>query len=176
MPKEYFPVSEMVNKTRIQSNLNQIEKLYQKYTVGRRGLYFSKLAIIEACGWIEESMDDIIRGCANKHLSDQKNLRVVEGLIKDTHSFKYEPNFRGMLIQTIGIINVEKLERVFDTNKFIQMTSSLGELKQRRDDQAHTYIKGTIRTIDAPSLTKKRFLNVYEGLKDIESYISKMRI
>ncbi len=166
----------MVKKTGIQSNLNQIEKLYQKFMSSRRGEYFSKLAIIETCGWIEESMDTMIRECANKYLKEQRNLRVVEGLIRETHSFKYDPNFRDMLIQTIGIINIEKLERVFDMNKFIQMTSSLGELKQRRDDQAHTYIKGTTRTIDAPSLTKKRFLNVYEGLKDIESSIRKMRL
>jgi hypothetical protein len=166
----------MVKKTQIQSNLNQIEKLYQKYMGGRRGLYFSKLAIIEACGWIEESMDDIIRGCANKHLKEQKNLKSVEELIRETHSFKYDPSFRDMLIQIIGIINVEKLEQVFDEHKFTQMTSSLGELKQRRDDQAHTHIKGTTLTIDAPSVTKKRFQNVYEGLKDIESRIYKMKI
>lgn len=169
----------MVNKTQIQSNLNQIEKLYQKYMFGKSGRrreYFSKLAIIEACGWIEESMDDIIRRCANKHLKEPKNIKFVDGLIGDTHSFKYHDNFRNILIQTIGIINVEKLERVFDMKKFIKMTSSLGELKQRRDDQAHTYIKGTTLTIDAPSLTKNRFQNVYEGLKDIETCIRKTRL
>ena len=166
----------MVKKTGIQSNLNQIEKLYQKYTVGRRGLYFSKLAIIEACGWIEESMDDIIRGCANKHLKEPKNLRSVENLVKRTYGFHYEDNFRDMLIHIIGIIKLEILEQIFDQHKFTQMTSSLGVLKQRRDELAHTYIKGTTPTIDAPSLTKNRFLNVYEGLKDVESSIRKMRI
>ena len=119
-------------------------------------------------------MDDIIRDCANKYLKDQKNLNYVEECVRDTHSFKYDTNFRKMLIQAIGLINVEKLEHVFDTSKFIKMPSSLGELKQRRDGQAHTYIKGTTLTIDAPSWTKKRFLNVYEGLKDIESSIRKM--
>ncbi len=180
MPKEYFPGGDMVKKTRIQSNLNQIEKLYQKYmsdrSRSRRGEYFSKLAIIEACGWIEESMDDIIRGCANKHLKEQKNFRFVEELIGQTHSFTYKANFRNMLIQIIGIVNVEKLEQVFDERKFTQMTSSLGVLKQRRDDQAHTYIKGTTPTIDAPSWTERRFQYVYEGLKDIEFCIRRMRI
>ncbi len=167
----------MVNKTYIQNNLDQIDRLYQRYMRNKkRGLYYSKLAILEVCGWIEESMDDIIRGCANKHLKEPKNINFVEELIGETYSFKYHNNFRNMLIQTMGIINVEKLERVFDTNKFIQMTSSLGELKQRRDDQAHTYIKGTTLAIDAPSLTKKRFQNVYEGLKDIEHLINKMKI
>ncbi len=166
----------MVKKTGIQSNLNQIEKLYQKYMSGRRGLYFSKLAIIEACGWIEESMDDIILGCANKHLKEQNNLKSVGTSIKQTHSFTYDPDFRHMLIHIIGIINVEKLEQDFDQHKFTQMTSSLSALKQRRDELAHTYIKGTTPTIDAPSVTKNRFQNVYEGLKDIESRINKIKI
>ncbi|TET39693.1 MAG: hypothetical protein E3J65_03285 [Dehalococcoidia bacterium] len=166
----------MVKKTQIQNNLNQIEKLHQKYMRGRRGLYFSKLAIIEACGWIEESMDDIIRGCANKHLKEPKNLRSVENLIKRTYGFHYEDNFRDMLLHIIGIIKLEILEQIFDQHKFTQMTSSLGVLKQRRDELAHTYIKGTTPTIDAPSLTKNRFQNVYEGLKDIEFCIRRMRI
>jgi hypothetical protein len=167
----------MVNKTRIQSNLKQIEKLHQKYMSGkrsRRGEYFSKLAIIEACGWIEESMDNIIKKYANKHLKEEKNYRIIEDFINNTHSFKYDPHFRNMLIQIIGVINVEKLERILDNQKFIRMTSSLGELKQRRDDQAHTYIKGTTRTIDAPSLTIQRLQYVYDGLKDIEISIRKI--
>ena len=79
-------------------------------------------------------------------------------------------------MRLVGMINIERLEQILDLHKFTKMTSSLSALKQRRDELAHTYIKGTTPTIDAPSLTKDRFLNVYEGLKDIESYISKMRI
>ena len=164
----------MVDKSQIENNLTQISAIFQKHIGDNEAPYYSKLAILEVCGWIEESMDEIIRDCANKHLKDQKNLNYVEECIRDTHSFKYETNFRKMLIQTIGLINVEKLEHVFDAKKFIQMTSSLGELKQRRDDQAHTYVKDTTLTIDAPSWTQRRFLNVYEGLKDIEFSIYKI--
>ncbi len=166
----------MVDKTQIENNLTQIDALFQKHIGDDEAPYYSKLAILEACGWIEESMDDIIRGCANKRLKESKNLRFVEELIKETHSFRYASNFRDMLIQIVGIINVEKLEQVFDEHKFTQMTSSLGVLHQRRNDQAHTYIKGTTPTIDAPSWTERRFQYVYEGLKDIESCINKMKI
>ena len=168
----------MVNKTHIQNNLNQIEKLHQKYMSGRsrKGEYFSKLAIIEVCGWIEESMDNIAQGCAKKHLTETGNIKFVESLIKHTYGFHYEDNFRDMLIQIIGIIKLEILEQIIDQHKFTQMTSSLSVLRQRRNELAHTYIKGTTPTIDAPSLTKNRFLNVYKGLKDIESCINKMKI
>ncbi len=164
----------MINKTEIQSNLTQLDNLYKRARTPKKSSFYSKLAILELCGWIEESMDDIIRGYTNKHLKEQKNLKFVEALIGQTHSFIYKANFKNMLIQIIGIVNVEKLEQVFDERKFTQMTSSLGVLKQRRDDQAHTHIKDTTPTIDAPSVTKNRFQNVYEGLKDIESCIRNM--
>src|SRR3990172_214960 len=161
----------MVNKSQIIKTFARIENLYQKH-VGNyyRGQYFAKLAIIEACGWIEESMDDIVRRCTTRYLNDLRNIRSVEGdIIKNTHSFKYDPNFRNMLIQVLGLINVERLELTYDQNKFVHMSSSLDILKQRRDDQAHTYVKGTTPVIDAPSITKDRFLKAYDGLKDIEA-------
>ena len=166
----------MVDKTQIENNLTQINALFQKHIGDNEAPYYSKLAIIEACGWIEESMDDIIRGCAKKHLKETKNLNYVEKLVKHTYGFHYEDNFRDMLIQIIGIIKLEILEQIIDRYKFTQMTSSLGALKQRRDDLAHTYIKGTTPTIDAPSWTEKRFQYVYEGLRDIEHHINEMKI
>ena len=164
----------MVNKTQIQNTLVRIEKLYQIHIGDYRGKYFAKLAIIETCGWIEECMDDIVRRCAAKHLSDKKNIAFVDKLIEDIHSFKYS-HFRNMLIQVLGIVNVERLEQTYNQNKFDQMSSSLGSLKKRRDDQAHTYIKGTTQIIDAPSLTRSRFEKAYDGLKDIETCVRKLK-
>ncbi len=164
----------MVDKTQIENNLTEINALFQRHIGDNEAPYYSKLAILEACGWIEESMDNIAQECANKHLKEPKNIKFVKSLVKRTYGFHYEDDFRDMLIQIIGIINVEKLERAFDQRKFTQMTSSLGVLKQRRDDQAHTYIKGTTPRIDAPSWTKRRFQDVYEGLRDIESCIRNM--
>ncbi len=167
----------MVDKTQIENNLTQIDALFQKHIWDGEAPYYSKLAILEACGWIEESMDDIAQGCAQKHLKETKNLDFVKkDIIKRTTSFEYDQHFRNMLMRLVGMINIERLEQMLDLHKFTQMTSSLSALKQRRDELAHTYIKGTTSTIDAPSLTKNRFLNVYEGLKDIESCINKIKI
>lgn len=165
----------MVDKTQIQATLVRIEDLYQIHIVDYRGNYFAKLFIIEACGWIEECMDEIVQHCAAKHLNDDKNIAFVDDLIKNNHSFRYASNFRNMLIQILGIINVERLENTYDQDKFAIMCSSLGLLKQRRDDLAHTYIKGTLQTIDAPSVTKDRFAKACDGLEDIETCIRKLQ-
>lgn len=81
-----------------------------------------------------------------------------------------------MLIQLVGLITVEKLEAKLDPVKFQIMISTLGTLKQSRDSEAHTHIKGVTRVIDAPSLTRNRFTSIYDGLKNIEKELRKMQL
>ncbi len=130
----------MVNKTCIERNLRELTSRYNRKSRNPRdALYYSKLALIELCGWIEQSMDSIVRDCAEKHLTDSKNLKHVESeIIRRTYSFTYEPHFRDMLIRVIGLVRVEELEGLLDSGKFQAMKSSLGSLKQRRDQQVHT--------------------------------------
>lgn len=174
--REHFPVGEMINKTQIENNLTQINALYQKYMGYKEALYYSKLAILEVCGWIEESIDDVVLGCVNKQLTETKNLEFVEEVINQTYSFEYERHFRHLLIQILGIINVEKLENNLEPIKFELMKSSLGTLRKYRNIHAHTYTKGVTKTMYAPSSTMNHFKYVYQGLKDVESCIRKMII
>ena len=167
----------MVDKTQIENNLTQIKALFQKHIGDNEAPYYSKLAILETCGWIEESMDDIVMLFAKRHIVNSDNLDFVEKtIISRTTSFQYDRHFRHMLMRVLGIINLERLENSLNERKFTQMMSSLGVLKQRRDDQAHTYTKGTTPRIDAPAWTERRFQDVYEGLKDIEHHINEMSI
>ena len=162
----------MINKSQIQNNLTQINNFYNNSKRPKATLYFSKLAILELCGWIEESMDDVIKTYSKRHLKKSDNLRLVENqIIKRTYSFEYGQHFRNMLIQVIGIINVEKLEDNLDKTKFDIMQSTLISLKECRDKQAHTHLKDVTINIDSPSITQTRFQNVYNGLKNIESCI-----
>jgi hypothetical protein len=165
----------MVDKTQIQNNLTQINSLFRRHIGDDEAPYYSKLAILETCGWIEESMDDIVKSCAERHLTNSDNLNYVRNtIVRRTTSFEYEKHFRHMLMRVLGIINLEKLEGFLDQHKFTPMKSSLDYLKQRRDEQAHTYIKDTTPRIDAPSVTEQHFQDIYEGLKDIETSIRKI--
>jgi hypothetical protein len=159
----------MIAKSYIKGNLSRIERLYSKSSNIQDGLFYSKLAILELCGWIEISMDDIISRLAKKHLKQSINITFVENeVIKRTYGFDYRRHFRKMLINIIGLSGVEKLEKQVDSVKFQLMVSSLNSLKLYRDSEAHTYIKGTTRRIDAPSVTKSRFSAIYHGLKNID--------
>lgn len=165
----------MFEKSYIIGNLNRIETLYNKSSNIQDGLFYSKLAILELCGWIEISMDDIILRLAKKHLKQSKNIDFVEReVIKRTYGFDYTRHFRKMLIDIIGIIGVERLEKDIDLIKFQLLISSLDSLKLYRDSEAHTYIKGTTKRMDAPSVTKNRFSDIYNGLKNIDDELRKI--
>lgn len=171
---------DLINKTYIQKTITQLDGLYQKNIRNRKSLYFAKLAILEVCGWIEESMDTIVMSYANRHLIDVQNINYTRGeIIKRTTSFEYDKHFKLMLMRILGIILLEKLEMSFDNTKFTMLKGSLSYLKVRRDEQAHTHIKiipSQPVHIDAPSVTKRHFQNVYDGLKHIESLIRRVTI
>lgn len=154
-----------------------ISRLFGESTETRTQQFYSKLALLELCGWIEESMDDVVRTCANRKLKTSGNLEFVEKqIIRGTHGFEYKRHFRTMLIQLIGLVNLERLEKSLDIIKFHGLASTLDTLKTCRDAQAHTHLKGTMITLDHPSVTIDRFKKVYEGLKDIEKNLKTLRI
>lgn len=165
----------MIAKTYILQNLSTIERLYAKSRPQRETLMFSKLAILELCGWIEESMDSIINVTLLKKLREERNKKCLRGHIKRQSGFDYKDNFRKMLIEAVGLIRVEKLERQINQTKFTKMCAALDTLKTRRNDEAHTYLRIT-RMLDAPSVTRSHFQDVYDGLKSIEALLKRMKI
>jgi hypothetical protein len=162
----------MIAKSYIKNNLDQIEKLYNTSSSIQKGLFYSKLAMLELCGWIEITMDDIVLRHSKRILRVNSNINFIENtVIKKTYGFEYDRHFRRMLMHVIGLKGVEELERGIDSVKFQLMVSALRSLKPYRDQEAHEYIKGTTRTLDAPSVTKRRFVDVSNGLKDIDTYL-----
>ena len=163
----------MVIKKDIQRNLQELDCRYQRKSSNPRDpMYYSKLALIELCGWIEISMDTIVLECAGKYLTGQRYIEYVEkDIVKKTYSFTYNNHFRFMLIQVVGILKVEELEGLFDQRKFLVMKSTLGSLKKKRDQEAHTFIENTTPNLHAPSRIRQDFQNVYEGLKDVEKCV-----
>ena len=167
----------MVNKSAIARNLREIDSRYNQSRRARDPTYYSKLALIELCGWIEITMDNIVMDCAKKHLNDASNLVFVEKVVvQRTNSFTYETHFRGMLMSVLGLVKVEELEGLLDPAKLDTMKSSLGTLKQRRDQEAHTYLAGTTPTLAAPSVIIDHFQKVYDGLKDVEKCVRRLRM
>ena len=162
----------MIAKSYILSNLKTLDSRYRKATTPKDAKFVSKLAILELCGWIEESMDDIVMRCAIRHLKEQKNRKYCrDEIVKRTYGFDYESNFRSMLIRLLGLIAVEKIEQQVNVGLRDAMTAALGTLKTQRNTEAHTHLKGSTRLINAPSVTITQFQPVYAGLDDFDRTI-----
>lgn len=166
----------MIAKSYILKDLKTIDALYRKATSPKKHLFYSKLAIIELCGWIEMTMDDIVLSSAKHHVKVSSNSKWIEDdLVGKTHGFTYKDHFRKMLRGYVGIACLELLEAKLDSLKFARMVSQLSALKIVRDPAAHTHLKGVAAVLDAPSVTLSRFTHIYEGLKDIDTNLRRYK-
>ena len=72
--------------THLLKNLNELDKLYngaKNKENDKQAIYYSKLALLELCGWIEESMDDIIRRYSNPKLKGKDNKEYLKMTLSD---------------------------------------------------------------------------------------------
>ena len=160
----------MVIKTSIFLELQKLEKLYNQAMRGTDidlPKFYAKLALLELSGWIEESMDEMVKKYS---LKKRVSHAYIDNLIKKNYSFDYQKNFREMLVKLLGLKNLEILEKKVQKNKKDELESSLALLKPMRDNHAHTTLqgKGPTPTIWAPTYTLSIFNKVYVGLREYE--------
>lgn len=159
----------MVQNLTILKNLKRIERLYATCGFPIEALLYSKLGVIELCGWVEESMDRIVIDMARRGLSSQVHRDHIEkDIVRKTYGFEYEKHFRKMLMAVIGLKGVQDMEAYVDPALFGPMCGALTTLKPNRDTYSHTYLKGATAFIDAPSISIQRCRTIRAGLQNIE--------
>jgi len=131
--------------------------------------------MLELCGWIELSMDEIVCRLSKRLVNDPKNQKFFEKqIVRKVHGFDYDHDFRRMLIALIGLHGVETIERKVKPTLFHPMCAALNALKPERDKHAHGFIKGTTLRLDAPSVMTGRLHIVHAGLVDIDSVLRRV--
>jgi hypothetical protein len=163
----------VVVKKHILKTVNKLDRLYNT-TPTAEATYYSKLAIIELCGWIEQSMDMIADSFANRKLKTLPYQSIYKSIKEKNYGFVYKEHFRKMLYQTIGLHQMESLEKKLNhTGSITVFQSELETLKILRNDAAHTYIDAT-KTYQAPSVTKAQLETIYPILRQIHKEIRKL--
>jgi len=164
----------MIAQTYMRETLTRLNTLYSRARTTKESLFYSKLAILELCGWIEESMDDVTMRCAMRCLRDPANRKFVEKqVIKPNNGFEYETHFRGMLVRVVGLMNVERLEQRLDDTIHTRFVAALSTLRVARNSEAHTHLKGATKVLNAPSATTAQFVDVYNGLRAYDDALRK---
>lgn len=154
----------MIAHSYIVKNLHHLDKKYQNASSLTEASYCSKLAILELCGWIELTMDDIILRACVRGVKSPKFRKAIKDKVKRNYGFEYERHFQSMIISLIGYRGYEKIEKKIPVSVQVNFKSELSTLKEKRNSLAHTYFKGVTHHYDAPSVTAQRYNTVSNGL------------
>lgn len=165
----------MLATTEISASLNELDAYYKAESDPAKVLFFSKLALIELCGWTEEAMDQLVRDCANRCGLKPQHRSFIESVISRTYGFDYEKHFRQMMLHVVGLHVWHRLEAHLDQTKPAVLPSligSLAALKPMRDKSAHTHLvrttPGATSAVNAPSFVIGEFQKISTGLQDVE--------
>lgn len=160
----------MVIKTKIEITLKHLDGLY--YNDASNKEYYSKLALLELCGWIEESIDDIaIKYGKRKRISAYYENYLKENIVGPIYGFRYKRHFTQLFLKVFGIYNFMKLMEKINILELDQFKSDLGFLRELRDSYAHTTIPGCTRTFHVPSYFYSRLDRTYLILKKLEKNV-----
>ena len=155
----------MISYSYIKKNVRNLNSRYTKSKSTQDASYYSKLAILELCGWIEISLDEAILSAGNRILKNPKSVKFLENKVKRIYGFDYEDHLTSMIVSLIGISGFERLENSIDVSVLLNFKNELAILKDRRNSLAHTYTRGATVHYDAPSITFARLEKVSAGIK-----------
>lgn len=151
----------MIHSGRIKKTLGFLDREYNRHLTSadlELSVLFAKMAMLEYCGWLEESFDEVARNCVRTKFNTFAKREVLETRIKNTHGFVYKEKVRSLLAFGLGAIRLVEVERQLDKDGSLQrLKSNLGSLNQMRKEAAHTFTSGRTSRFDAPSLIITNF-------------------
>lgn len=165
----------MLSKQPIKDLLDELKNLYDATSDTNHKIYYSKLALMELCGWIELCIDDILENFIDSKLLLQNNINLAKtNFVRLTYGFDYDKNLRPLLIKIVGLINVEKIEDIldFDGGTYTLLKSQLNNLVSLRNAAAHTTIVGVTHTYQSPHSMLTNLNNIYSHLAKLELTLS----
>lgn len=163
----------MIRKKEINDDLIFLETLHNGalITAAHPNLatYYAKLAIIEYCGWLEESFDKIARRSVKNKLGSNVEL---ERCIRRVHGFEFDRHFMNLMKQVVGLKACEELKHQLGLDGSDALLSAeLDNLKTRRNNAAHVNTRTPIATAyDAPSVVIASLNRTYPIIRRIYTW------
>lgn len=164
----------MIAYSYIEKNIRGLNARYLKAKSISDANYFSKLAVLELCGWIEESLDEMILLASSKCVKDAKNSKYVLDKVNKIYGFEYDNHFKSLVTLLVGVVGLEKIESIIPPPIIISFKSELSALKVRRNSLAHTYTRGATVHYDAPSITLARLATLCVGIRAYDASLRTM--
>lgn len=165
----------MPNVNRLEKTLRFLDDMYSSRQTSEdleEAVIFSKLAVLEFCGWVEMTIDDIVRCAVQVSLPTEADRMPLEIQIKKTSGFDYHRHVTPLLVSAMGSIRFAELEKSLETEALLDQFKGIlnsGEFVKMRHRAAHTYIDGVQRNYDAPS-------SILGKLNQISPILDRLRI
>lgn len=164
----------MIAKKYVEDDLLRLNELYASGITGPDAtvpVYYSKLAVLELAGWIEESLDLIAKRAMKGRLHTASFIDRMDLTISGTYGLHLKKNFIPMMVKLVGLQECEELCQYLDSDGSLAILSSdFGAITTQRNNAAHVNISRTTIAFDSPSVTLSRLHRVYPILKEIYSW------
>lgn len=82
----------MIAYSYIEKNLKVLDARYMRSSSIMDKNFASKLAVLELCGWIEQSMDNCILSVSTRVLRQTNNRKLIEIGVNRHHGFEFDRN------------------------------------------------------------------------------------
>lgn len=164
----------------IEKNLFILKRRYDSAMASHRidgsleAALYSKFALLEFCGWIEETIDAILLGYIDRTIP---NITIRETISKDivcrVYGFKYKEEFRPLMERIIGAQNFQHIISQLSKRRCrdVMLKTMFADLIVARNRAAHTHWNpGITPQFDAPS----KIIDSYNQLKPILRSIERM--
>lgn len=166
---------EVIDFTTIQTNLAHLDTEYAATTDMTMNILYSKLAVIEFCGWIEVSIDTLAKDYLSNSILDRTLKGKVESFIDGHYGFDYERNVLPIICSAIGASNWENIIDICPVSDFGNFLNILKNYKKMRNSAAHTNVViGVTMTYYSPSVVLNDYNSIKPAMQFFESEIAKL--
>lgn len=165
----------MINYIEIENTLNRLEQEFTSCSDIQMSILYSKLAVLELCGWIETSIDTMLYEYVDKHILDSDCKNRIKTIINKNYGFHYDKNLFPLLCSVLGIDNLENIIDVLPSVNFQNLKAVTDTYTKERNKAAHTDTPiGTTRTYYAPSSVIIDFNLIKPAIQRIETEIQQL--
>ncbi len=150
----------MIRYAKTRSLLIKFDGLYHKCSTSDTTLAiaYSKMAIMEVCGWLEESFDEVAHNCVRSRLRTLDRRKFLQEKIKATHGFEYMTKARPLISHAIGVVRLLEIERELELDASLTvLKTTCSNLNSHRKDAAHSTLAGRAQPYPAPSVAIRQF-------------------
>ena len=164
----------MVNYTDIEAKLQRLDTEYNNSILDPDlPIFYSKLAVIEFSGWIEDSVDSIVYDYIDNHIVAPIVKKNIKENVNKNYGFKYYSNLFKVFTSVLGVDTWENIEDKLKPQNLVDLVNVTSTFTGIRNKAAHSSIV-VMATFSSPSTTIAAYNKVKPAMMIIENEIASL--